>query len=441
MSPRRKTEMTTDQRYDLNSDRHLADLVAATTMTSPMPPERAEATAAMVTGQVRADTARAAHRVRAGRRLVLVAAPALAAAAVGALVLTTTATTPSPAPSATASTPVRTLSWSPVAQVLPSPAQPSASELAAQQWTTACTQLGGDLDVGPLLRSRAAAVSARATHRVLLEQRADSTLCIDLALGNGTPDQPTVAVGALTYPAPSGQQSQQQWDHRAITAPTGGNVSVIGGDPTDTPHQGDSTAAILYGMTGPQVRALSVVLASGQRVDASMNDGLWAAWWPLQHGQALGARLEVTTAAGQRTVQATTAREAPDQPTTTPDTDKLAASPAYDRCLARAGADSDKNTKAITGKVQACQALLDPTATQTDTDYANAVTAHIVTCLQQQGYPARLHEGAHGEMSDGAGRSQASFTVPGADPDDPAYRAAGEKCRVAAEAAVPRPPS
>lgn len=388
----------TEDRLDLAGDPALAQLVADTTTTSAMPPALAAATRTVLAQQVRATTStpravlgRGAPAARR-RRVALIAAPALAAAMAGAIVVATTGG-PSTSPSVAAE-PARAIAWSPVAELLPTPAQPSADVDDSLYWTTACRgENGNEAYVG----RGAAAASARAVHHVLVERRAGSILCIDVAFGDGTPDQPTVVLAGLTTPEGNGQFSSTSWEHHRIEAPTGGEISVLDGDSTSVPYRGDAGNAMLYGAIGPQVSGVEVVLRSGQSVTASVHDGIWAAWWPLARGQAVGAKLVVTTAEGQRSVDATGARVPDDVP-------------------AQEASGSD--------------------LTSADAD---AITRKIVACLQERGYPAVL--GGDAEMTDSAGRSSLYWSLPGANPDDPTYRVVNQECTAAAEKAASSPPS
>ncbi len=60
----------------------------------------------------------------------------------------------------------------------------------------------------------------------------------------------------------------------------------------------------LFGMSGPDVTSIDVLLTNGVRVPATVQSGLWGIWWPAENGDPTGSRLEITTATGTRTVSA-----------------------------------------------------------------------------------------------------------------------------------------
>ena len=58
---------------------------------------------------------------------------------------------------------------------------------------------------------------------------------------------------------------------------------------------GPKSAYQLYGLVGPDVDAVKIVLSNGTIVTATVHNGLWGAWWPAAKGAASGTKLEVLT--------------------------------------------------------------------------------------------------------------------------------------------------
>ena len=77
----------------------------------------------------------------------------------------------------------------------------------------------------------------------------------------------------------------------------GGNVEA-----TPPPNSGELQAYQLYGLSGPDVTGVDLVLANGLRVTSSLRGGIWGVWWPADRGEPVGSRLRVHTAAGVKTV-------------------------------------------------------------------------------------------------------------------------------------------
>jgi hypothetical protein len=67
-------------------------------------------------------------------------------------------------------------------------------------------------------------------------------------------------------------------------------------------ESGPDTLSAAVGIAGPGVRAVSFVLADGDRIHATVNNGWYVAWWPgaTDPGGATTARIAVTTASGTR---------------------------------------------------------------------------------------------------------------------------------------------
>ena len=58
----------------------------------------------------------------------------------------------------------------------------------------------------------------------------------------------------------------------------------------------------LYGLSGPAVVGVDLVLTNGLRVTATLGHGVWGVWWPSDRGDVTGCKIEIRTAAGVTTV-------------------------------------------------------------------------------------------------------------------------------------------
>jgi hypothetical protein len=98
-----------------------------------------------------------------------------------------------------------------------------------------------------------------------------------------------------------------------VSPPSGDDVLIFGArslPPSDRVKVRSVilTAEQMFGLVGPEVTGLDVVLANGLRVTATVRDGLWGVWWPLDKGDPAGSRLEVRTRDGVHSVDPETVR-------------------------------------------------------------------------------------------------------------------------------------
>ena len=270
------------------------------TLSSPMPPQRQSEIRDMLTSQVAHDTGTARTAALNQRptwrpRLRPLAAAALVATAVTGVFLATDVGNPPPSYA----------TWTAVPQTAPGA---GATDTLIHQWASTCTDLG----VGGIGIEGVASDKIEAAQRdVLVDRRGDFTYCVDVALGNGTSSDPLVAISGIR--ADTGPEADDtlntMWGtvyDKPVTKPSGGNVLVLGGDLQDSPpdpQREDATitslrAYQLYGLAGPDVESVKILLANGTAVTATVQHGLWGAWWPAEKGTASGTRLQVS-AAGQ----------------------------------------------------------------------------------------------------------------------------------------------
>ncbi|MCO8276553.1 hypothetical protein M1L60_38845 [Actinoplanes sp. TRM 88003] len=64
----------------------------------------------------------------------------------------------------------------------------------------------------------------------------------------------------------------------------------------------------MYGLSGPAVTGVDLLLTNGLRITASLRNGIWGAWWPSDRGDPTGCKLEVRTATGVTTINPYTNR-------------------------------------------------------------------------------------------------------------------------------------
>ncbi len=145
---------------------------------------------------------------------------------------------------------------------------------------------------------------AAAKREVLIDRRGSFTLCVDISLGSGTATDPLIALSGVKPDA--GNDLNGTWTtvyDKPFTRPRGGDVLVVGGSLQTPPPGGPELHPFqVYGLSGPAVTGVDVVLTNGLRVTASLRDGIWGAWWPSDKGDPTGCRLQVRTAAGLATV-------------------------------------------------------------------------------------------------------------------------------------------
>lgn len=275
------------------------------TLSSELPPSRAEAARAMLVANANANAA--SNRTTVPGRPTprrLWPRPLLIGAALAAAVgVTAAAVVLNGEPR---STTLASASWTATPQMAPPPDAPDDD---VDQWASKCTDLGtGGLGVQGVPADRDGA-DAR---EVLVDRRGDVTFCLDVSLGTATPSDPLIALAGFVVTGgrdeglggAGGTVYDQLYDR-----PTGGEVLVLGGDtrphpaePDRDPNTRSFSPYMLYGIAGDDVTGVDIVLTNGLRITTSMRDGTWGAWWPKDKGDPTGVHLDVRTTDGIRTV-------------------------------------------------------------------------------------------------------------------------------------------
>lgn len=178
----------------------------------------------------------------------------------------------------------------------------TAPETDIEQWASKCSELG----VGGVgIEGVPARPAAAARRDVLVDRRGGFTYCVDVSLGSGTPADPLIALSGLKADGRGGLNSMAATvSDKPFDRPQGGAVLVLGGTLETPPDDGTSEiqAFQLYGLSGPAVVGVDLVLTNGLRVTATLRHGVWGVWWPSDRGDPAGVRLEVRTPAGMTTV-------------------------------------------------------------------------------------------------------------------------------------------
>lgn len=270
------------------------------TLSSSMPAARHAAVRAMLASQVVSDTAPAEGKVSPVRHRRPVVRRAAFGCAAG-LVVATTATAllvsdPTAAPANAA--------WTAMPTTAPG-AEVSAQDM--ETWASQCTELG----VGGLaVQGVPARPEAARARDVLIDRRGAYTFCVDISPGSGIPSDPLMALAGLT--ADGGDDDglsavQVVTSDEPFEQPTGADILVVGGDLTSRPAHDDADPRIssldayqLWGLSGADVTGVDIVLTNGLRITASLDRGMWGAWWPIEKGSPTGSHLVVRTNTGER---------------------------------------------------------------------------------------------------------------------------------------------
>ncbi|WP_433303823.1 hypothetical protein ACQP2F_13115 [Actinoplanes sp. CA-030573] len=235
------------------------------------------------------DQATPAARPGPRRRLALAGVLAATVVATGAVAL---AVYPDPPPPDYAG-------WTAVPQAAPPLTAPDQD---IERWASKCSDLGvGGVGVqGVPARPKDAA-----RRDVLVDRRGGFTYCVDVSIGSGTATDPLIALSGLKAAGRHGANSMAAtvFD-KPFAEPRNGEVLVLGGDVGTPPAGGTSEirAFQMYGLSGPAVTGVDLVLRNGLRVTATLRHGVWGVWWPSDRGDPTGARLQVHTGAGVRSV-------------------------------------------------------------------------------------------------------------------------------------------
>jgi hypothetical protein len=233
--------------------------------------------------------------VTRNRRIALAGAFAAVLAATGAIVVTVYPDPPPPNYAA----------WTAIPQAAPPMTAPDDD---IERWASKCTDLG----VGGVgIEGVPARPKAAAGRDVLVDRRGGFTFCVDVSLGSGTPADPLIALSGLKADGHNGLNSMAATvSDKPFTRPQADAVLVLGGTVDAPPEDGTSEiqAFQLYGLSGPAVVNVDLVLTNGLRVTATLRHGVWGVWWPSDRGDPTGGKLEVRTATGVTTVDPSTVR-------------------------------------------------------------------------------------------------------------------------------------
>jgi hypothetical protein len=229
------------------------------------------------------------HVATHNRRIALAGAFAAVIVTTGAVVLAVYPDSPPPNYAA----------WTAVPQAAPPLTAPYED---IERWASKCSDLGvGGVGVeGVPARPRAAA-----RREALVDRRGGFTYCVDVSMGSGTSSDPLIALSGLKADGRNGLNSMETTvSDKPFAKPQGSAVLVLGGGGSAAPPE-DGTSGIqahqMYGLSGPAVISVELVLTNGLRVTATLRHGVWGMWWPSDRGDPTGSTLQIRTAAGVTT--------------------------------------------------------------------------------------------------------------------------------------------
>ena len=256
-----------------------------TELLSPMDPQRRADVRRMLVTRATPEAGGARNR-----RVALAGALAAVVVATGLAVV---AAYPDPPPPDYAA-------WTAVPQAAPPLTAPDDD---IERWASKCSDLGvGAVGVQGVPERREAA----ARRDILVDRRGGFTYCVDVSVGSGTPTDPLIALSGLKAGGRDGLNSMAATvSDEPFALPRGGAVLVLGGD-VGLPPEGSASpvhAYQMYGLSGPGVTGVDLVLPNGLRVTATLRHGVWGLWWPSDRGAPTGGELEVRTAAGVTSVR------------------------------------------------------------------------------------------------------------------------------------------
>jgi hypothetical protein len=255
-----------------------------TELQSRLDPQRQADIRRMLVAQATPETA-----VTRNRRIVLAGAFAAVTVTTGAVGL---AVYPDPPPPNYAA-------WTAVPQAAPPLTAPDED---IERWASKCS----DLSVGGVgVEGVPARPEAAARREVLVDRRGGFTYCVDVSLGSGTSSDPLIALSGLKTDGRDGPNSMAATvSDKPFAKPQGSAVLVLGGTLATPPEGGTGEIQVfqLYGLSGPAVTGLDLVLTNGLRVTTTLRHGVWGVWWPSDRGDPTGCKLQVRTAAGVTTV-------------------------------------------------------------------------------------------------------------------------------------------
>jgi len=261
-----------------------------TDLRSRLDPQRRADIRRMLVAQATPDTGATRNR-----RLALAGVLAAVTVATGAVAF---AAYPDPPPPNYAA-------WTAVPQAAPPLTAPDED---IERWASKCSDLGvGGVGVqGVPARPKAAA-----QREVLVDRRGGFTYCVDVSIGSGTSSDPLIALSGLKADGRNGLNSMAATvSDKPFAKPQGGAVLVLGSASVSPPEDGVTQiqAFQLYGLSGPAVVGVDLVLTNGLRVTATLRQGVWGMWWPSDRGDPTGGKLQIRTAAGVTTADPDAAR-------------------------------------------------------------------------------------------------------------------------------------
>lgn len=267
-----------------------------TSTLSPMTPQRRTAIREVLVAQASAETSRSPlvpGAARSRRPLAIVGSLAAAVAVTAAVIVVGDPTAPA-----------GYASWSAVPET--APGSPVSND-DLEQWGSRCSDLGvGGVAIEGVPRR----ADQAAQRQPLIDRRGDFTFCVDVSPGNGTEAEPLIALSGIR--ADRGLEDlNTMWAtvvDEPYRPPSAGEVLVLTGDlgpgPDEVHEEGVTSLEVyqLAGVAGPDVEGVDIVLTNGLRVTATVEDGIWGAWWPAAEGDPSGSRLHVRTSTGTHVI-------------------------------------------------------------------------------------------------------------------------------------------
>lgn len=266
-----------------------------------------DAVRALLVSEATRGPARTVPRPRRSAPWLTVGLGGVAAVTVAAVLLAGDPAAPASMASWTAvpDSPTSTAEAAQAAQEQQAEADRLAAELSAAEQAEAAVQDQVVVQDSPCRDLTGAAVGiqgvpeqtdAAAAREPLVDRRGDWVYCVDVARGSGTATDPLVVLGGLRDGDGFVAATSTVWD-RAFTWPNGTDVRVLGGDP-DGAATGEDARGTLIGALGPEVLGVDVLLTDGTRITTTVQDGVWAAWWPGSASTSAVDRLVVRTLDG-----------------------------------------------------------------------------------------------------------------------------------------------
>lgn len=186
-------------------------------------------------------------------------------------------------------------------------AVPDTVDLSADEqeslgdWRSRCTELGtGGIGFPGIEPPR------WQPREVLVDRRGTFVFCVDIALG--APGEEHTLIGMAGLRADEGFGSLNTMTgvvrDEPVRLPGRDEVVVVGSGEAVPQEEGVHSLSVgeAFGLAGPDVTGVDIVLVSGTRVTATVGNGRWGAWWPGEKGAFEGAVLEVRTEDGVRRV-------------------------------------------------------------------------------------------------------------------------------------------